>query len=349
MAESQVVYDYGSKTDKLKLCLSNERFAPYLIKAGHDDTFAFNLYLYNARLSKAFLFPLHILEVSLRNRINLLFSKKYRGDWPKDPAFQSILTSESLSSLNTAIERANTSKTEDIVATLSFDFWSNLFRPDYDRSIWQTQMRNLLPNENLTRRTFQNVVKDINRFRNRVAHHEPIHHMDISKFHSTIIDVIGWICVDTQDWVKHHSTVHQVIRTAPSASGEAKPHFIERCDTNFKIVRSDLALRDLPKERFMVVVSVEGDVEAVIESLHLSLFLMSKLDEDGASIMIDLRDYTFSELIKNLNVYKNFNFCGGTESLGKARELFKGARSSYILVKDQENIAGVIAKSHRRY
>lgn len=66
MAESQVTYIYDSNINTIKENISDNRFSAYLKKAGFNEIYAFNLYLYNARISKAFLFPLHMLEVSLR-------------------------------------------------------------------------------------------------------------------------------------------------------------------------------------------------------------------------------------------------------------------------------------------
>ncbi len=70
MAESQVPYNYKDTGADLINTLSETRFRPYLVSAGRDQDYAFALYLYNARMAKAFLYPLHILEITLRNRIN---------------------------------------------------------------------------------------------------------------------------------------------------------------------------------------------------------------------------------------------------------------------------------------
>src|SRR5471030_2826765 len=128
MAESQVPYNYNDTGAALINTLSETRFRPYLVSAGRDRDYAFALYLYNARMPKAFLYPLHILEISLRNRINEIFCDVFSEDWCHDPVFQLVLTAESLSTLNRGISRSKSKATADVVATLTFDFWSNLFR-----------------------------------------------------------------------------------------------------------------------------------------------------------------------------------------------------------------------------
>jgi hypothetical protein len=45
----------------------------------------------------------------------------------------------------------------------------------------------------------------VRRFRNRIAHPEPIFHRDVKQTHDEIIDAIGWMCRDTAAWTEHHS------------------------------------------------------------------------------------------------------------------------------------------------
>lgn len=349
MAESQVQYNYSDKAIEIELSLSKKRFAPYLTKAGYNEIYAFNLYLYNARLSKAFLFPLHILEVSLRNRINTIFKYEYSENWSNENIFRSILSLESLSALDKAIDRANTNQTDDVVATLSFDFWSNLFRSKYDRSLWQTHMQALLPNTTITRKDFQKKIKEINMFRNRIAHHEPIHYMNISYWHKNIIDVLGWLNSEIQVWTKHYSTVNAILRTSPSASGEPKPHFGERCDGSFRILNEESLLHGFPSERFILCQNNQGEVVSVIEHQHLLHFMMTLVDDDGKSLAIDLSDYTIADITNYLNINNNFQCCGNRESISKARNVFKQKNTNYIVVRDTNNVIGILAKAHRQY
>ncbi|AZC08947.1 hypothetical protein DKE47_001160 [Acinetobacter nosocomialis] len=73
----------------------------------------------------------------MRNAINNFFIKEFCLDWAIDSNFRKILNSHSLAALDKAIERAKSSNNDDIVAVITLDFWSNLFRSDYDRSLWQ--------------------------------------------------------------------------------------------------------------------------------------------------------------------------------------------------------------------
>ena len=44
-------------------------------------------------------------------------------------------------------------------------------------------------------------IQRIHFLRNRIAHHEPVHHRDLHRDHEAIVEVTGWICPDAQRWV----------------------------------------------------------------------------------------------------------------------------------------------------
>lgn len=350
MAESKALYSYLNNGegigDGIEKCLSSERFAPYLKRAGHNREFAFNIYLYNARLAKAFLFPLHVLEVTFRNRLSDLFTAEFGPNWHTMPAFTSLLNPQSLAALAKAQERANSQALQDVVAELSFDFWSNLFRDDYDRDLWQTRMGKLLPNQSVTRKELQLAVKDINRFRNRIAHHEPIHRFNLTVIHGNILHVLGWFSLETADWVKHYSTVLSILRTAPSANGENKPHFADRADNDFNVVTQLTPLSQLPTSRFVVCHDDEHSLIAVVERQHIANYLLLKVE--GADLMLDMSSHRLVDVINELDLKGNCIECGANESLTKAGDILK-RKVEYILVNQLATLMGVIAKAHRRY
>jgi hypothetical protein len=68
MAQSQepITYD-GTLLQALDTTLSRSRLSPYLLLANNDAVYAHQLYLWNARLAKSFLYPLGVVEVAVRN------------------------------------------------------------------------------------------------------------------------------------------------------------------------------------------------------------------------------------------------------------------------------------------
>ncbi len=159
-----------------------------------------------------------------------------------------------------------------MVATLTFDFWSNLFRPEYDRHFWQINMGLLLPNaQNPTRKEFQKTVRELNGLRNRIAHHEPIHKINNSAQHTNIIETIGLLCKETADWVKCHSAVNQAMRTKPSKNGEVAPFFRDRCDKSFEQLLDSTRLSELPYSKFILCRNRLGELLAVVEGRHIGM------------------------------------------------------------------------------
>ncbi|HHQ4517327.1 hypothetical protein [Aeromonas veronii] len=346
MAESKAPYSYLNNGDGIEKSLSSVRFAPYLKSAGYNREYAFNLYLYNARLAKAFLFPLHILEITLRNTISDLFTNEFGPHWHLTPALTGLLNPQSLTALNKAQERAKSPALQDVVAELSFDFWSNLFRDDYDRDLWQTRMDKLLPNQSVSRKELQVAVRDINRFRNRIAHHEPIHKLNLTVIHRDILSTLGWFSVEITDWVRHYSTALGILRTAPSAISESKPHFADRADNDFTVAPQMTPLSKLPASRFVVCHDEEQSLIAVVERQHIANYLLSKAEE--ADLMLDLSAHYLVDVINMLDLKGNCIECGANESLIKAGNLLK-RKVEYILVNEPAVLRGVIAKAHRRY
>src|SRR5690606_24625501 len=161
MAQSQVPFTYLNDGKELINHLSDKRFGTYLQRAGFNKDYAFELYLYNARLAKAFLFPLQILEVTVRNTINELLIHKFDENYFFNQDFIDILNEYSEGSLKKAINRSKTNKNCDIVSTLTFDFWSNLFRDEYDRPLWQVNLHSIFP-KHISRKEIKTELESLN-------------------------------------------------------------------------------------------------------------------------------------------------------------------------------------------
>ncbi len=82
MAESQEVYVYDEEAlSALTNSLSPSRLQPYFGKSFGDRGLAFKTYLWNARLSKAFLFPLHVAEIVTRNSMDRALTRQFGTSW----------------------------------------------------------------------------------------------------------------------------------------------------------------------------------------------------------------------------------------------------------------------------
>ncbi|TXH38918.1 MAG: hypothetical protein E6Q98_01600 [Rhodospirillaceae bacterium] len=256
MAERQEEFAYTPNLlNSLEKSLSAPRFGSYVVRGGgNDKVYALDLYLFNARLAKALLFPLHVAEVTVRNAGNEILVKDFGSDWPGPAAaFRTNLPApHPATAIDKAVERLQTDgvlqpTTDQIVATLTFDFWSNLFRSDYDRYIWQTNIHAAFPNlpQIEGRPEVQKLARSVNRLRNKVAHHESLldvqrlpDELDIPGQLSQILKLIALRCKETAKWTKAHSTVGRVLRDRPTKHvGRTGQPAIDRAIRKFETLK----------------------------------------------------------------------------------------------------------------
>lgn len=228
MAQSQepITYD-GTLLQALDTTLSRSRLSPYLLLADNDAVYAHQLYLWNARLAKSFLYPLGVVEVAVRNAMHNALSTAFgTPEWVISPNLHyTYFSPQTLASHGSSKGRLINAKNgaiptpDEMVAGLNFDFWSNILRPEY-APMWQigNALRDTFPLMRPTPDLAQArlSIADVNHFRNRIAHHEPIHHLDIRAKMDLLQAVMGFICKDTAAWMKKCSTVMQTFRAAPS-------------------------------------------------------------------------------------------------------------------------------------
>lgn len=348
MAESQGSFEYDCVTlSALENGLSPSRLSTYLAAAGHHKEYAIQLYLFNSRVSKAFLFPLQALEVVLRNAMSDIFETEYGPNWIDEPKFITALSPESLDSLQRAKARFNTApRTHDVVAQLTFDFWSNLFRKRYGPVFWQKNIKKLFKNKKLTRRDVQQEVIKLNRFRNRIAHHESILKETFKDLYQDIIGLISAISPKVASWVHKHSTVNMMVDTRPLASGGYGPTMQSRMDNSIQKVNSTISLADLKKiktSKFILSYS-HNNIESIITDNTIGNHLLSYEDVDG---LIDLNDITMSEIANDKN--NNFVKVHQSEPINTLMPLLKKTVSFAVVIDNNLEPVGIIEKAHRRY
>jgi len=201
--------------------LSPERLDTYLKASGFKPLRAVQIYLWNARLSECFYFPLQCAEVTLRNAIHEAFSNAYSADWPTDIKFERHAGAKTIANIAKVQTRIVDSgypiTTPRIVAGMSFDFWTILLTSKFDQPVWKTRLHRTFPGlpKNLHRRDLAQIVMPLKEFRNRIAHHEPIFRANHGDMQRDIVQLIRYKCPHTADWVAHHSRLHTILRERP--------------------------------------------------------------------------------------------------------------------------------------
>lgn len=194
--------------ERLRERLSDERLSRYLKETNDELAAALDLYERNTRLAEALYTPFQCMEVCLRNTLHNLLAERYGADWPATGVLQLNPVSERM--LNEAIREHRDPQPGDIVASLKFAFWVSLVGKPYDATLWRQGLhKGFREGGGRKRSVVHGRFNALRRFRNRIAHHEPIYFRAM-QMHGEVIEAIGWMCADTQQWAQHQSRFHDV-------------------------------------------------------------------------------------------------------------------------------------------
>lgn len=189
--------------------LSEERLEKYLVATGGDLHNGLSLYERNARLSESFYTPLQCMEICFRNCLDHEMVVTHGADWFQNG--RPPLERDALESIHEAVADLSENRKPitrgAIVAELHLGFWVGLLGPRYDNTMWrQGLFRAFRENGRLMqRRRVHGRFNALRRFRNRIAHHEPIFLNDLPARHNEIIEATSWMCADTAAWALFHS------------------------------------------------------------------------------------------------------------------------------------------------
>ncbi|MPY62104.1 hypothetical protein [Streptomyces spongiae] len=175
---------------------SGLRMARYVHAAHGNTVVAGRLYWWNVEASAALYGSLHCLELALRNALHHQLSLAYgRADWwakaPLNPNGQRLVAK----ARSKCVRRGLVPTADDIVAELSFGFWASLVSggSGYDRLFWVPVLHKAFPHYSGRRDTLYDGLWSLVLLRNRIMHHEPIHHRDLNADHAKIYRVLGYL------------------------------------------------------------------------------------------------------------------------------------------------------------
>lgn len=213
----------------VKGALSAPRIGTYEVAAGtngDEDPSALNLYLWNAQISGAFLAPLHICEVVVRNAVADALERKYGAKWAWAPAFEQSLPFPSVGysprqDLFNAQRNART--VGKVVPELKFAFWQRMFTSRHDVRLWDTYLLQVMPGLDASkpisqlRRGIYDDLEEIRALRNRIAHHEPILTRNLAQDFTRIVRLIAYRSQVTADWMTshHENQVQEMLQNRP--------------------------------------------------------------------------------------------------------------------------------------
>ena len=185
----------------LMASLSAARLGRYLRDSGGNRPSALRLYDWNVRLSQSLYVRLQIWEITLRNRMNAFLCDKFGMDWPHRPVVSQLRKSD-LDRLRTSVLRQKSRRrldlptTDMIVADLSAGFWVAMFAQRYNRMFgWPDNLQKVFPYvRNHTRHEIFEMNGRVLEMRNRIAHHEPIYHLNLLQLDHDLNALIRGMC-----------------------------------------------------------------------------------------------------------------------------------------------------------
>jgi len=211
--------------------LSDPRYERYLAAANGDHDMALSLYQWNSRVAAAGLVDVGHLEVALRNAYDRQLVISF-PDWTVDTRSQLFLQEQGVANARTRQRARNRVSLDriaaahhglgvkpshgEVVAALSFGFWASLTLPERASLIWNPMLHRAFPKS--TRRAHvHDLVSRIVKFRNRLAHNEPVFstHTGFSDRRGDVADLMQLIAPTAAPFITAHSTLYNAAKECP--------------------------------------------------------------------------------------------------------------------------------------
>ena len=165
--------------------MTNARMNRYLLACGGNSRKAMTLYRKNLQLSQELFTVISCFEVALRNAIDAQVTRSLGNDWLRDAAapigvFDNSSCRLTRDNINDAIGKLHVYSHFKLVAELGFGFWRFMFAQNQFNATGRVLLR-VFPSKPISTPAIQynntyifNQLAQLNKIRNRMAHHEPI-------------------------------------------------------------------------------------------------------------------------------------------------------------------------------
>ncbi|MEU3748249.1 MULTISPECIES: hypothetical protein [Streptomyces] len=207
--------------------LSEARLRAYVDFMRGDGPGAVRLYRWNVEASAALFGPFHWLEVALRNSVHNRLSEHHaRPDWWAVAPLDGGGVRKVAEARRNCLGRGKAGTPDDIVAELSFGFWGKLLTRSNDRGFWVPVVHKAFPGYQGSRRVLADQVLSLVLLRNRIMHHEPIHHRDLREDHAKLYRVMGYVNQDLAKDVRAMDRFPAILADKPRAlRDDRQPRF----------------------------------------------------------------------------------------------------------------------------
>ncbi len=171
--------------EEIKQGLSTEKLETYRqVLDCKSDSELIAVYMAMQSIMSQFFSVVQLLEVTLRNSIHKSATECFEDDeWYKRiPISQESKRQVDFAEQQCLDDVGARYTSNDLVSRLPFGFWVHMLHRDYnnprdkEHNLWQTQLDKCFPNakaQNVKLNTLFQTMGSLNKFRNRLFHHEP--------------------------------------------------------------------------------------------------------------------------------------------------------------------------------
>jgi len=197
--------------------MTNARMSRYLAACGGDSKKAMTLYRKNLKLSQELFTLISCFEVALRNAIDIQLTVVLGNNWLRDSAaaggifYINPKCKTTANLINDAIKKLPVYNHFKVISELNFGFWLYLFAQNQYNATGRVLLK-VFPSKPTSTPAIQynntyifNQLAEINKIRNRIAHHEPICFLPrqpikdtlyVRQTYNMILQLFQWMQID---------------------------------------------------------------------------------------------------------------------------------------------------------
>lgn len=253
--------------------LSETRMEPYLRSSAGDRGDALALYEWSSRISSAAFEVVGHLEVLLRNALDRCLREHFREDergipWFLLPTPGGDHVADAVAAVRERLRPQGKESRHQIIAGLSFGFWTGLLGPKYEE-LWRDALHRAFPNSSGRRKQASLAAERVRKFRNRLAHHDSMINVDVPFEFRQVVELACYIDPNAARWLEQRSEVMAVYAQRPIAiedtvvvPAKAAWPFYQQCSAY--ICQAGRTFRAIDRIAFYADREVKGDIPAVL-------------------------------------------------------------------------------------
>lgn len=212
---------YPPTPDGVLALLPAPRLNPY-IKAAPNNSAALSLYEWSSRMAATTFEDVGHLEILFREALDRALRSFYREaeigiPWFMMPTPGGDQVTAAVDVVRSRLRQQGRETRDQIVAGLSFGFWSGLVGPKYD-DLWRRALHGAFQGGDGTRKQVSTAVEHVRKLRNRLAHHDSMVNVDIPFEIRRVYAVAGYIHPDARAWLEQCSRAMAVYAERPSTT-----------------------------------------------------------------------------------------------------------------------------------